>query len=75
MVKSAFQWLFANPSPFLHSPVLPFPPRPLLMAALWKRAGHYIFAVWFLSSSSFFPRLISAATDWMFTILLYMVWP
>ena len=24
---------------------------------------------------SFFPRLISAATDWMSTILLHMAWP
>ena len=33
----------------------------LIMAALWNRAGHYIFALWFLlllSSSRFFPRLI-----------------
>jgi len=48
------------------------------MAALWNRAGHYIFALWFLSFflflSSFFHRLISAVTDWMFTILLHMVW-
>jgi len=28
-----------------------------------------------LSSSSFFPRLISAVGDWMFTILWHMVWP
>jgi len=49
--------------------------RPL---ALCNRAEHYIFALWFLSSiylSSFFPRLISAATDWMSTILLHMAWP
>ena len=29
----------------------------------------------FLSSSIFFPRLISAATHWMSTILRHMVWP
>jgi len=29
----------------------------------------------FYLSSSFFPRLISAATDWISTILLHMVWP
>jgi len=48
-----------------------------VMAALCNRAGHYIFALWFLSSTSvfFFPRLISAATDWMSTILLHMAWP
>jgi len=37
------------------------------MVALWKRADHYIFALWFLLLSlylSFFPRLISAVTDW-----------
>ena len=28
-----------------------------------------------LSSSSFFPRLISAAADWMSAILLHMAWP
>jgi len=39
-----------------------------VMAALWNRAGHYIFATWFLSIFlSFFPRLISAVADWMFT--------
>jgi len=33
----------------------------LIMAALFNRAGHYIFALWFLSSSSFFssPNLSS----------------
>ena len=43
----------------------------IFMVALWSRADHYIFALWFLlllSSSSFFfflffPRLISAVTD------------
>jgi len=44
----------------------------VIMAALWNRAGHYIFALWFLSSSYFFPRLISAVADWMSTILLHM---
>jgi len=43
----------------------------LFMAALCNRAGHYIFALWFL----FFPRLISATADWMSTILRHMVWP
>jgi len=47
----------------------------LIMATLWNRAGHYIFMLWFLSSSIFFPRLISAVGDWMSTILRHMVWP
>jgi len=52
----------------------------VIMATLWNRAGHYIFALWFLSFfflSSFFcfPRLISAVADWMSTILLHIVWP
>jgi len=49
----------------------------LVMAALWNRAGHYIMALWFLSSFFllFFPRLIPAVADWMSTILLHMVWP
>jgi len=49
------------------------------MAALWYRAGHYIFALWFLSSSSIFlllfPPLISAAAEWTSTILRHMMWP
>jgi len=47
------------------------------MVALCNRADHYIFIL-FLSSSSFFifyPRLILAVGDWMFTILWHMVWP
>jgi len=49
----------------------------LVMAALWNRSGHYIFALWFLSIclSFFFPRLISVAADWMSTILRHMMWP
>ena len=50
-----------------------------IMAALFlcNGAGHYIFALWFLSilSSSYFPRLISAVGDWMSTILPHVVWP
>jgi len=48
------------------------------MAALWNRAGHHIFTLWFLLSLfflSFFPHLISAVADWMSTILPHMVWP
>jgi len=33
------------------------------------------FALWFLSIFLFFTRLISAATDWMSTVLRHMVWP
>jgi len=46
----------------------------LFMAAQCNRAGHYILALWFVSFF-FFPRLISAAADWMSTILPHMVWP
>jgi len=36
------------------------------MAALWNRAGHYIFILLFLSIFFYlFPRLISAAAHWM----------
>ena len=47
------------------------------MFALWNRADHYIFILSFviLSSSFFFPRLISAAANWMSAILPHMVWP
>ena len=47
------------------------------MAALWNRADHCVFTLWFLSSSSFcffFHCLFSAVRDWMSTILLHMVW-
>jgi len=49
----------------------------LVMAALWYTAGHYIFALWFLSIFFFlvFPRLISALGGWMSTMLPHMVWP
>ena len=48
----------------------------LFMAALWNRTGHFIFALLLFSSSSFFfSRLISAAADWMSTILPHTVWP
>ena len=40
----------------------------LFIAALRSRCGHYIFALSFLLSSSFFPRLISAVANWMSTI-------
>jgi len=30
------------------------------MAALWNRAGHYVFVVWFLLSSTFFFLLFSS---------------
>jgi len=37
----------------------------VIMATLWNRAGHYIFAPWFLSSSSFFssPNLSGHRLD------------
>ena len=50
----------------------------LFMVALCNRADHiYFHAVVcsFFFLSSFFPRLISAAADWMFAILPHMVWP
>jgi len=49
-----------------------------IMATLCNKAGNYIFALWFLSSFfflSFFPSLISAAADWMSTVLRHLVWP
>jgi len=45
---------------------------PVIMAAICNRAGHYIFPCDFFL---LFPRLISAATDWMSAILPHMVWP
>jgi len=45
------------------------------MVALWNRAEHYIFILWFLLLLSFFPRIISAVADWMSAIFAHMVWP
>jgi len=49
----------------------------VIMVALCNRADHYIFMLWFvlLLLLSFFPRLISAVGDWMFTILWHIVSP
>ena len=71
--------------PFLCPALLcPFPllPYSLFMAALCNRAGHYIWPCGFYLLSfffflllSFFSRLISAAADWMSSILRHLVWP
>jgi len=45
----------------------------LIMVALWNRADHYIFILWFLLLSSSFPRQISAVADCMSAILPHMV--
>ena len=40
--------------------------RHIIMATVWNRAGHYIFAPWFLSSSVFFlssPNLSGRMMD------------
>ena len=49
----------------------------LVMAALCNRGGAIIFLPcdFYLSIFFFFPRLISAAVDWMSAILLHMAWP
>ena len=54
----------------------------LFMVALCNRATIYIFMPWFvvvvvllLLPLLLFPRLISAAADWMSAILPHMVWP
>ena len=43
------------------------------MVALCNRADHIYFHAVVCSSTSFFPRLISAAADWMSAILPHMV--
>ena len=51
---------------------------PIFIVALCNRADHYIFILFlsfFFVFFLFFPRLISAVGDWMFTILQHMVWP
>jgi len=52
--------------------------RPRYGRPAYSRCGHYIFALWFLCKFfylCFIPRLISAAADWMSTILPHMVLP
>jgi len=46
----------------------------LIMAALHSRCEQYTFVL-FLLLSSFSAQLISAAVDWMSTVLPHMVWP
>ena len=57
---------------------------PFIMVALCNRADHYLYFHPVSSSSSsffflllllFFPHLISAVGNWMFTILWHMMWP
>jgi len=45
----------------------------LFMVALCNRADHIYFHA--VVCSFFFPRLISAAADWMSALLPHMVWP
>jgi len=47
-----------------------WPPYGIGQAIIFLPYGFFL-----LLRLSFFPRLISAATDWMPTILLHMVWP
>ena len=62
---------------FLHDRLFEYDTNSIFVVALWNRADHYIFILWFLLSSSYFlfPRLISAVADWMSAILPHMVWP
>jgi len=53
-------------------------PREQLQTYLWSPyviGQTIIFSCCFFFLLSFFPRLISAVGDWMFTILSHMVWP
>jgi len=49
----------------------------VIMAALCNRGGVIFLScgIFIILLLSFFPRLISAAADWMSTILRHMVWP
>jgi len=50
----------------------------LLMAALCNRGPLYfcpVISIYLSFFFLFFPRLISAAGDWISTILPHMVWP
>ena len=78
------QWVAVVDSTAPASHQFPYlPPAPciafqsqVIMVALWNRAAHYIFILSFvLLLSFFFPRLISAVTEWMSAILAHMVWP
>ena len=47
----------------------------LFMAALCNREAIIFLPCSFFPSIYFFPRLISAVGDWMFTVVWHMVWP
>jgi len=47
-----------------------WPPYVIGQAIIFLPCGFFL-----LSSSTYFPHLISAAADWMSTILRHMVWP
>jgi len=48
-----------------------WPPYVIGQAIIFLSCGFYLSSIFYLS----FPRLISAAGDWMSTILPHMVWP
>ena len=47
-------------------------PPYVMGAIIFLPCDFYLLSIVYLS---FFPRLISAATDWISTILLHMAWP
>jgi len=49
--------------------------RAAITLGIGPQSSFILFLSFFFVSSSFFPRLISATGDWMFTILWHMVWP
>jgi len=51
-----------------------WPPYVIGQAIIFLPCGFYL-SSFFLLLSSFFPHLISAAADWMSTILRHLVWP
>jgi len=56
----------------MHSPSASSYGRPMYGAIIFLPCSFFLSIFFYLS---FFPRLISAATDWMSTILVHTAWP
>jgi len=66
MQDGASEWILRCNLQGRYKDFLQRPCSAVFMAVLCNRAGHYIFALWFLLSIYLFfiPRLISAVADW-----------
>ena len=69
VIKTPYEVLPSDPITATSSVLLHV--SPVIMAALFLPCGFFLLTIYYL----FLTRLISAAADWMSTILRHMVWP